>query len=145
MRTKIHSLIVVLLYILSGCLQAVMGQGGGSPQNVVWTNLVNVTATGNTLQKTSGCDGCADAGATSEQAIASGDGYFEFTVPSVAGQRFAGLSNGNGGTGWQEIDSPSGCGGRAATWTCRRAALTARSGRPTRWATCSGWPWKGAW
>lgn len=117
MRTKIHSLIVVLLYILSGCLQAVMGQGGGSPQNVVWTNLVNVTATGNTLQKTSGCDGCADAGATSEQAIASGDGYFEFTVPSVAGQRFAGLRNGNGGTGWQEIDSPSGCGGRAATWS----------------------------
>ncbi|MCA1614554.1 MAG: hypothetical protein LC795_09850 [Acidobacteria bacterium] len=70
----------------------------------MWINLVNTTATGNNLQKTSGCDGCADAGATSQQAITSGDGYFEFTVSSLVGQRFAGLSNGNGGTGWQEID-----------------------------------------
>jgi hypothetical protein len=62
MLAKKHFLMVVLLYILSGCLQAVMGQGDGSSQSVVWTNLVNTTATGNTLQKTSGCDGCADAG-----------------------------------------------------------------------------------
>jgi hypothetical protein len=41
-----------------------LGQGGGSAQNVVWTNVVNATATGNTLQKTSGCDGCPDEGST---------------------------------------------------------------------------------
>jgi hypothetical protein len=105
MLAKKHFLIVILIYILSSCVQAVLGQGGGSPQSaVVWNHLVNTTATGNTLRKTSGCDGCADAGATSQQAIASGDGYFEFTVSSVACQRFAGLSKGNDGTGWTEID-----------------------------------------
>ncbi len=95
--------IVVLLYILSGCVEVAMGQSG-SPQNVVWTNVVNATATGNTLQKTSGCDGCFDAGATSQQTITSGDGYMEFTVGAVTRQRFAGLSNGNTGSGFTEID-----------------------------------------
>jgi hypothetical protein len=104
MRTKIYFLIAILSCILSAHVQPVMGQGGGSPQSVVWTSLVNTTATGNTLQKTSGCDGCSDAGAISQQSVPSGDGYFEFTVSTVAGQRFAGLSNGNSGTGWEEID-----------------------------------------
>lgn len=73
MQVKKNFLKVVLLYLLSGCLQAALGQGGGSPENVVWTNVVNATATGNTLQKTSGCDGCPDAGATSQQTITSGE------------------------------------------------------------------------
>src|SRR5206468_892759 len=55
----------------------------GGTQDVVWINLVNVTAAGNSIQKTGGCDGCADAGATSQQQIASGDGYFEFAVPDA--------------------------------------------------------------
>ena len=101
MQLKKYFPIVFLLYILCGCVQHAIGQ---SPQNVVWTNVVNATATGNTLQKTSGCAGCPDAGATSQQTITSGDGYMEFTVGAVAGQRFAGLSNDNPGTGWQEID-----------------------------------------
>src|SRR5262249_45006591 len=37
----------------------------GSGQPVTWTNAVNVTVAGNSLQKTSGCDGCSDAGASS--------------------------------------------------------------------------------
>src|SRR5262249_8962817 len=41
---------------------------------VTWTALVNVTATGSVLKKTSGCDGCEDAGAVSTAALASGDG-----------------------------------------------------------------------
>ena len=102
MQVKKYLPIVTLLYILSGCVHAALGQG--SPQNVIWTNVVNATATGNTLQKNSGCDGCADAGATSQQNIASGDGYMEFTVGALAGQRFAGLSNGNSGAGFTEID-----------------------------------------
>ena len=101
MQLKKYFSIVVLLYILSGCVQHAIAQ---SPQNVVWTNVVNATATGNTLQKTSGCDGCPDAGATSQQTITSGNGYMEFTVRTVAGQRFAGLSNDNPGAGFQEID-----------------------------------------
>ncbi|MBI4526179.1 MAG: fibronectin type III domain-containing protein [Deltaproteobacteria bacterium] len=76
---------------------------GPSVANVVWTNLVNVTATGNSLKKTSGCNGCADAGATSQQTIASGNGYVEFTAAETSTLRFLGLSNGNAGTTGGEI------------------------------------------
>jgi concanavalin A-like lectin/glucanase superfamily protein/Big-like domain-containing protein/purple acid phosphatase-like protein len=72
-------------------------------ENVTWTNLVNVTATGNSVQKTAGCDGCEDAGATSQQQIASGDGYLEFTASEITALRYAGLSNGNPGTSAAEI------------------------------------------
>jgi hypothetical protein len=74
-----------------------------SVQNVIWTNLVNVTATGNSIQKTGGCDGCEDAGATSQQQILSGDGYLEFTASETTTLRFVGLSTGNTGTGSAEI------------------------------------------
>ncbi|PYM93789.1 MAG: hypothetical protein DME04_09565 [Candidatus Rokuibacteriota bacterium] len=64
-------------------------------ENVVWTNLVNVIAHGNSLQKTSGCDGCEDAGATSVQQITGPDGYVEFTASEPTTLRALGLSNGN--------------------------------------------------
>jgi hypothetical protein len=48
-------------------------------QNVSWTNTVNATATGNTLQKTSGCNGCPDGGGVSQQQISSGAGSVAFT------------------------------------------------------------------
>src|SRR5713226_8021912 len=61
--------------------------------NVIWTNLVNATATGNTLTKTSGCGDCAyDAGAISQQQIDSTGGYIEFS-PSYGKRFFAGLGN----------------------------------------------------
>ena len=57
---------------------------------VVWTNLVKAAAVAGSVQKTGGCDGCSDAGATSAQTIAPSDGYAEFTA--VVGRRvFAGL------------------------------------------------------
>ena len=37
-------------------------------QAVLWGNTVNVSVVNGVLQKTSGCDGCEDAGATSQQA-----------------------------------------------------------------------------
>jgi hypothetical protein len=43
-------------------------------QNVVWTQVVNATASGNTLRKTAGCDGCPNAGGISQQQIVSGTG-----------------------------------------------------------------------
>jgi hypothetical protein len=61
--------------------------GGASP--VVWVNKVNTTATGNTLQKTSGE---WDAGANSQQQITSAGGYVEFT-PSMNHRMHVGLSN----------------------------------------------------
>src|SRR5687767_3859239 len=63
-----------------------------TPQDVIWTDLVNVTATGNSLQKTGGCDGCQDAGALSQQKIISGSGYLEFTVSETNRLRYIGLN-----------------------------------------------------
>jgi hypothetical protein len=71
---------------------------------VVWTELVNVTVTDGVLQKTSGCDGCFDAGGVSEQQITSGDGYIEFTIGETHTLFVAGLSHGNSGTGYADVD-----------------------------------------
>ena len=60
-------------------------------QNVVWTNVVNATVTGNSLQKSGGCDGCQDAGAVSQQQI-SGNGYLQFTASETNTNRAAGLA-----------------------------------------------------
>jgi hypothetical protein len=61
---------------------------------VRWTNAVNVSVSGGTLQKTSGCGGCPDAGASSEQQISSGDGGVQFTATDAATLRFVGLTSG---------------------------------------------------
>jgi PKD repeat protein len=76
---------------------------GSTAAPVIWTSLVNASVTGTVLRKTSGCDGCADSGAISQQTISSGDGYVEFTVTEPGTQRFIGLSNGNPGTTPSEI------------------------------------------
>ena len=80
------------------------GPGQGvSVEPVRWTNLVNVEASGGTLRKTGGCDGCPDAGATSEQQIGSGDGGLEFTASEAHTLRVVGLSWGQSGTQPEEI------------------------------------------
>ena len=68
--------------------------------SVSWTNLVNLTANGGSLQKTGGCDGCEDATANSQQQIAAGaSGYLEFTASETNTLRYAGLTNVNAGIG----------------------------------------------
>jgi hypothetical protein len=69
-------------------------------QAVAWTNLVNVVATGNSLRNTVP----SNAGATSVQRIESGSGYVEFTATETNTYRWAGLSNGDSGTGYDDID-----------------------------------------
>ncbi len=88
-----------------------------STQNVVWTNLTNVTANGNSITKTSTCDGCEDAGAISSQTITSGDGYVEFRLPDHS-YAAAGLSNGNTNQTRIDIDFAisSNAFGRAEVW-----------------------------
>jgi hypothetical protein len=71
---------------------------------IAWTNTVNVTATGSSLKKTTGCDGCQDAGATSQQQIASGNGYLQFSASETTTQRVIGLSRGNTDTSKDDID-----------------------------------------
>ena len=74
-----------------------------SLQSVSWTNPINVTPTANSIQKTSGCDGCEDAGSISQQQILSGDGYLEFTASETTTLRFVGLSVGDTSTASAEI------------------------------------------
>jgi hypothetical protein len=71
--------------------------------SITWTNLVNVTVTGTAAQKTTGCDGCQDGGATSQEQLNS-DGYVEFTVGELNTMWMAGLSNGNDDTTYADID-----------------------------------------
>jgi large repetitive protein len=59
---------------------------------VQWTNFVYATATGSALQKAGGCGGCADAGATSVQALNQQDGFVEFT-PGSGFRLYAGLGS----------------------------------------------------
>src|SRR5688572_9672401 len=75
-------------------------------QRVIWTNLVNtaVDSTGTVLRKTGGCDGCDDAGATSQQELSAGDGYVEFTVGEATTFWMAGLGHGNDSAGFGDID-----------------------------------------
>ena len=75
--------------------------GGGQP--VIWTSLVNTTAWAGALRKTSGCQGCSDAGALSEQLLTSGDGAVEFSVSKKGLTTWVGLSGGNTGTSGSEL------------------------------------------
>ncbi|MFN2456286.1 MAG: hypothetical protein ABR577_18965, partial [Pyrinomonadaceae bacterium] len=97
---------VTLLCVLATGIFIRVGSAQSSAQAVIWINKVNVTAigTGNSLQKTSGCDWCSDAGATSQQTIPSGNGYMEFTVSETNTLRTSGLSNGNTDTSSADID-----------------------------------------
>src|SRR5688572_15139625 len=65
---------------------------GWVQEPVRWTNGVNVSASANTLVKSGGCGGCADAGASSEQRVASGDGGLFFRATDPGPLRFVGLT-----------------------------------------------------
>lgn len=70
---------------------------------VVWTDLVNVAMSGNSLQKTGGCDGCQDAGAISQQQLTAGDAYLDFTVAETGPVLYVGLNHDSAGTAAAEI------------------------------------------
>ena len=90
--------ILICFGLLLGCATVAAGQ-----QNVTWTDAVLVTVTGNSLQKTGGCAGCPDAGAASNETIASGDRLIEFTATETNNIRQIGLSSSNPGTTTAEI------------------------------------------
>src|SRR5262245_50996517 len=99
-RRTLHSMVVVAslaalpLALLSADAQAVS-----------WTNAVNVSiVNGRLLQKTSGCDGCQDGGAVSQQSLVQGDGYVEFTVGEANTLWAAGFARANAGTTYADID-----------------------------------------
>ncbi len=76
--------------------------GATGPQAVTWQALLGVIASSNNLTKNAS-DGW-DAGASSAQAIISGDGYVEFTASETNKYRMIGLSNGDTNQSYTDID-----------------------------------------
>ncbi|MGB7925617.1 MAG: malectin [Pyrinomonadaceae bacterium] len=71
--------------------------------DVIWTNLVGTTASGNDLTKpTTGTAGW-NAGATSTQSL-TGDGYVEFSTGETTTNKMAGLNSNHVGQNYTEID-----------------------------------------
>jgi hypothetical protein len=64
---------------------------------------VNVSVTGNSLTKTSGCDGCPDASAVSSAQI-SGSGTGQFVAAEAGTLRYVGLAYGGAGTAPGDIN-----------------------------------------
>jgi PA-IL-like protein/EF hand len=89
-------------------LAAVIAIAGASvaaaQERVTWTEQANVAVRGNTLEKTRGCDGCGDAGATSTQVIESNGGYVEFRIPEDWTYLVAGLAFRTRGTRFEDIE-----------------------------------------
>jgi hypothetical protein len=72
-----------------------------SEESVVWTNLVNVTDSGGTLQRPTGAGW--NAGAVSTQML-SGDGYVEYQVSSLSDYVMFGLGSGDTDQGYADIE-----------------------------------------
>jgi len=88
----------VLALVLSGCdgPTATLGQTSAAIEAttpVTWVNQVNTTVNGTTITKTGGQGDAEDAGAASQQSIASGDAAFQFTVDEVNRFRFVGFGH----------------------------------------------------
>jgi hypothetical protein len=60
-------------------------------------SLINMSASGTTIQKSGGCSGCPDGSAVSEQQI-SGSGSLQFAAAETGTLRIIGLSAGSIGT-----------------------------------------------
>ncbi len=78
--------------------------GAGTPQNVIWTGVVNCTISGTSVQKTAGRTDSADAGARSQQTVTSGDMLFEFTAGDSGKTLFCGLTHAAISTDFTDID-----------------------------------------
>ncbi len=74
--------------------------------NIIWTNLVGVSQSGETLTKTA-ASGWGTGSAVSSNQITSGEGYIEFMTDEVNKYKMAGLNKKDGaetGSTYQEID-----------------------------------------
>jgi RHS repeat-associated protein len=70
---------------------------------VSWTNSTGVSISGNSLTKTAST-GWGNAGASSTQSIASGDGYVEVTASETTTARLFGFSHTDADQSWPSID-----------------------------------------
>jgi outer membrane protein assembly factor BamB len=104
MQTKATRYFLIAILILSATFAPRSIGQSSAPQNVVWSNVINCTVTGNSLQKTGGRSDSSDAGARSQQTVSAGDVYFEFTAGDVNKILFCGLTHAASGTAFSEID-----------------------------------------
>ena len=72
-------------------------------QDVVWTNAVGVSVSGNSLTKTASSS-WGNSGAVSTVQLDWGPAYVEFTAGATTGSAVCGLSYGDGGQNWSDID-----------------------------------------
>ena len=70
---------------------------------IQWMSLVNMSASGNDVEKTGGCDGCPDATAVSSQQVTSGNGSVSFKASETGTLRFVGLGSSSVATGAGDI------------------------------------------
>jgi outer membrane protein assembly factor BamB len=106
MFTRLATSVLLAILLLSPVL-AIRSAGqtsDGPRQSITWSNMVNCSMNGSSLQKTGGRADTADAGARSRQTITAGDAYVEFTVSEVNKTLYFGLSDGAIGTDFAEID-----------------------------------------
>jgi arylsulfatase A-like enzyme len=107
-QTPTYPLLVdTALYYTGATLSTVVVSGFSTPlapvgDPVAWTSLVDVADSANSLTKT-GTYGW-NAGAVSLAHLSAGDGYVEFSASETTTSRMLGLSNGNGGTSYADID-----------------------------------------
>jgi RHS repeat-associated protein len=73
-------------------------------QAVSWTSGVNVSTSGNSIQKTNSNNWDGGAVSSSGQSITSGNGYVQAKVDSTQYNVMFGLSNGNSNQGYSDID-----------------------------------------
>jgi hypothetical protein len=97
--------IAICAVLLAGCVESAEDEAIGVSSSTVaitWSDMVGVTASGNDLTKTSGVSAWS-AGAASVESIA-GDGYVEFTTAEASTAKMAGLSVGDAGQHYSDID-----------------------------------------
>jgi hypothetical protein len=74
-----------------------------SGEAVVWTTVVGVSVSGNSLTK-SAATGWGNAGAVSTKTLGSGDGSVEVTASEKTTDRMFGLGKGDSNQHWDDID-----------------------------------------
>jgi hypothetical protein len=75
---------------------------GGVTEAITWANVVGATASGNGLTKTATA-GWGNSGAVSTRALASGDGFVEFTAEEANTARVCGFSDADSAQTYQDI------------------------------------------
>jgi hypothetical protein len=94
---------VVLTFSFSFLFVQLFPTASRAQTAITWSNLVNAVVTESGVQKTTGCDGCQDAGASSQEQLSS-DGYVEFRIGELNTMWMAGLSHGDDDATYADID-----------------------------------------